>query len=136
MERAIVKSAIALRMPSEAATKADLPLAHDLLDTLVAHVHECVGLAANMVGARKRVIAFDNNGTPMAMLNPTIVDAQAPYQTEEGCLSLPGTRPCTRYRRIRVRYQDLQLHWHEDAFSGFVAQIIQHEVDHCNGIVI
>ena len=131
-----MKSAIALRMPSAPATEADLPLAQDLLDTLAAHAHECVGLAANMVGERKQVIAFDNNGTPTAMLNPQIIDTSGPYHTEEGCLSLPGTRPCTRYQRIKLRYQDLRMRWHEERFSGYVAQIIQHEIDHCNGIVI
>ena len=136
MERPIVKTALALRMPSEPADESDVALAHDLLDTLAAHAHECVGLAANMVGARKRVIAFDRSGTPMAMLNPSIVQKFGPYETEEGCLSLAGVRPCTRYRRVRVKYQDMNLCWHEESFSGYTAQIIQHEIDHCNGVVI
>lgn len=138
MERAIVTSQIFLRQPSEPATEADLPLAQDLLDTLAAHAHECVGLAANMVGARRCVIAFDagDGCGPIAMLNPEITEQSGPYSTEEGCLSLPGKRPTLRYRRIRVRYQDLSMAWREAAYTGWAAQIIQHEVDHCHGSII
>ena len=138
MERAIVTSQILLRQPCEPATEADLPLAQDLLDTLRVHAHECVGLAANMVGARRRLIAFDagDGAGPTAMLNPEIIEAQGPYQAEEGCLSLPGRRATTRYRRIRVRFQDLTMTWREATYTGWPAQIIQHEVDHCHGILI
>ena len=136
MERQIVKSKLALRMPSEEATADDLPLAQDLLDTLAAHAHECVSLAANMVGIRKRVIAFDNAGTPMAMLNPSILEKTGAYETDEGCLSLPGTRHTTRYQRILVRWQDLSLAWQERWFEGWTAQIIQHECDHLDGVII
>ena len=136
MERAIVTSRLALRMPSEPATAQDVPIAQDLLDTLAAHANECVGLAANMVGIRKRIIAVDDNGTPRAMLNPEIVEKNGPYETEEGCLSLPGRRATTRYQDIVVRWQDLAMTWHVQRFSGWTAQIIQHEIDHCDGILI
>ena len=136
MIRPIVTSRLALRTSSAPATEEDISVAQDLLDTLAAHAHECVGLAANMVGIRKRVIAFDDGGTPRAMLNPEIVEQSGPYGAEEGCLSLPGRRPTTRYQHIVVRWQDFDMAWHEERFSGWVAQIIQHEVDHCNGILI
>ncbi len=136
MERAIVTSRLALRMPSEPATEQDVALAQDLLDTLAAHANECVGLAANMVGVRRRVIAISDNGNNQAMLNPTILEKTAPYQTEEGCLSLPGRRSTTRYQHIVVRWQDMNMTWHQKRFSGWTAQIIQHEIDHCDGILI
>ncbi len=136
MKRAIVTSRLALRMPSELATEQDVAIAQDLLDTLAAHANECVGLAANMVGIRKRVIAIDDNGAHVAMLNPEIIEKSGAYQTEEGCLSLPGRRATTRYQQIVVRWQDLGMAWHEQRFTGWTAQIIQHEVDHCNGILI
>lgn len=136
MERTIVTSRLALRMPSEPATEQDLGVAQDLLDTLAAHANECVGLAANMVGVRKRIIAVDDNGTRRAMLNPEIVEKSGPYETEEGCLSLPGRRTTTRYQNIALRWQGTDMTWHEQRFSGWTAQIIQHEVDHCEGILI
>ena len=136
MERAIVTSRLALRMPSEPATEQDAPVAQDLLDTLAAHANECVGLAANMVGVRKRIIAVDDNGTRRAMLNPEIMEKSGPYETEEGCLSLPGRRGTTRYQSIMLRWQDADMAWREQRFSGWTAQIIQHEIDHCNGILI
>lgn len=136
MERAIVTSRLSLRMPSEPAMEQDVATAQDLLDTLAAHQNECVGLAANMVGIRKRIIAVNDNGTNCAMLNPTILEKSGPYQTEEGCLSLPGRRATTRYQHIVVRWQDLDMVWHQKRFSGWTAQIIQHEIDHCDGILI
>lgn len=141
MVRDIVHSAIALRMPSMEAGPDDYFLALDLLDTLEAHANECVGVAANMVGERKRVIAFmDGAGSgaerSRAMLNPELIEASGPYESEEGCLSLLGTRTCTRYEHITVRFQDERLAWHEESFSGYTARIIQHEIDHCNGVVI
>ena len=136
MIRPIVTSRLALRTSSTPATQEDVSVAQDLLDTLAAHAQECVGLAANMVGIRKRVIAFDDNGTSHAMLNPEIVEQSGAYETEEGCLSLPGRRLTTRYQQIAVRWQDLDMVWHEERFSGWTAQIIQHEIDHCNGILI
>ena len=126
-----------LRQPSEEATADDLGIARDLAETLEAHRAHCVGMAANMIGERRRIIAvLDARGKVLVMLNPRIVECEGPYDAEEGCLSLEGTRSARRFERIVVAYQDERLHPHEDAFSGFVAQAIQHEVDHCNGVVI
>lgn len=136
MVREIVRSQLMLRMPSAPATPDDLALGQDLTDTLAAHAYECVGLAANMVGVRKRVIAVDNGGRTLLMFNPELLETSGPYQTEEACLSLEGTRPATRYRRIKVTWLDAAWHAHTQVFSGFIAQIIQHEIDHCNGVVI
>ncbi|MDO4399697.1 MAG: peptide deformylase [Coriobacteriia bacterium] len=136
MIRPIMKSEVILAQPCAAATAADLDVAQDLLDTLAAHRDTCVGMAANMIGVRKQVIVFVDGNTPRAMLNPEIVSAQGPYQVKEGCLSLVGTREATRYKRIKVRYVGLDMKERTEGFSGWTAQIIQHEVDHCNGIVI
>ena len=130
MIKPIMKDQFFLSLPSEEATAADLPIAQDLLDTLQANREACVGMAANMIGQRKRIIAFADGTTLVAMLNPRILE------TEEGCLSLPGVRPATRYRTIKVGYQDLQLKQRVKSFSGWTAQIIQHEIDHCDGVVI
>lgn len=132
----IVTSPIMLRMPSVPATPEDIAIGRDLADTLAAHSHECVGLAANMIGKRKCVIAVTDGPRTLVMFNPRIIERHDEYQTEEACLSLEGTRPCTRYRSIRVTYLDDSWHEHTRSFSGFVAQIIQHECDHCEGIVI
>jgi len=126
---------------SEIATKDDLPVAQDLLDTLIAHKDSCVGMAANMIGVRKRIIAFlDESGrasTYMVMLNPEIIKKDGAYNTEEGCLSLLGApRPCKRYKSIKVKYQTMELQTRIKTYSGWTAQIIQHEVDHCDGILI
>ena len=122
---------------SERATAEDLPVAQDLLDTLISHKETCVGMAANMIGVRRRIIVFDNGGTAMLMLNPEIVKQSGPYQTEEGCLSLlGGPRPTRRYRKIKVQYQTMELQTRLKTFEGWTAQIIQHEIDHCNGILI
>ena len=136
MIRPIMRNQLFLAMPSEAATIEDAPVGQDLLDTLEAHAQECVGMAANMIGVRKRIIVFDDNGTAKLMFNPEIVHASSEYSTEEGCLSLVGQRPCQRYRKIRVSYQDESFKTCQKSFSGFTAQIIQHEIDHINGIVI
>lgn len=136
MIRPIMKDPIFLAQKSAAATEADLPTAQDLLDTLTAHRAGCVGMAANMIGAAKRIIVFDNEGTCMTMFNPEIVRCSEPYEAEEGCLSLTGTRRTKRYRRIKVRYQNAAFQTRLKTFTGWTAQIIQHEIDHCNGILI
>lgn len=137
MIRQLMKMRFFLQRPSDEATEADLDVAQDLSDTLAAHRATCVGMAANMIGQRKRIIAVvDDDGTILVMLNPRITQQSGPYQTEEGCLSLEGTRPATRYRTITVAWQDLRLASQTRVFSGNVAQAIQHEVDHCNGVLI
>ena len=136
MIRAIVKDPIFLGRKSRAAGAADLPIARDLLDTLEAHREGCVGMAANMIGEAVRIIAFDNEGAYMVMLNPEIVRAADRYDTEEGCLSLDGIRKTKRYRSIKVRYQNENLQIRVKTFTGWTAQIIQHEIDHCDGILI
>jgi len=136
MERPIMRDPIFLSQKSAPATDKDLPVVRDLLDTLIAHRDGCVGMAANMIGEAKRIIAFDNDGTYMVMLNPEIVKSGEPYSAEEGCLSLPGVRKAKRYRTIKVRYQNEAMQLRLKTFTGFSAQIIQHEIDHCNGILI
>ena len=136
MIRPIEKDPFFLGRKSRPATAEDLPIAKDLLDTLAAHRDGCVGMAANMIGQAVRIIAFDNEGKYMVMLNPEIIKFADPYDTEEGCLSLPGTRKTKRYRSIKVRYQNEQMQTHLKTFTGWTAQIIQHEIDHCNGILI
>ena len=131
-----MKDPIFLAQKSAPATKEDLQVAQDLLDTLTAHKDRCVGMAANMIGVAKRIIAFDNEGKYMVMFNPEIVKRSEPYEAEEGCLSLPGTRKTKRYRSIKVRYQNGQLQTRFKTFTGWTAQIIQHEIDHCNGVLI
>ena len=137
MVKELMHDPIFLARKSEPATKEDLPVAQDLLDTLTAHKEGCVGMAANMIGVTRRIIVFDNEGTYMTMLNPEILKAEGPYDTEEGCLSLlGGPRKTKRYQKIKVRYQNLQLQTRIKTFTGWTAQIIQHEIDHCNGILI
>jgi len=136
MVRNIMKDPIFLAQKSMPATKEDREIAQDLIDTLIAHRDGCVGMAANMIGVRKRIIVFDDNGTPFVMLNPEIIRASGPYEAEEGCLSLPGTRKAKRYREIKVRYQTADLQVRLKTYQGWTAQIIQHEIDHCNGILI
>ena len=122
---------------SEIATKEDLCVAQDLLDTLMAHKESCVGMAANMIGVRKRIIAFDNDGKYMVMFNPEILKASVPFDTEEGCLSLlGGPRKCKRYKSVKVQWQTEKFELRIKNFTGFAAQIIQHEIDHCNGVLI
>ena len=136
MIRPIEKDPFFLGRKSRPATAEDLPVVRDLLDTLAAHREGCVGMAANMIGQAVRIIAFDNEGSYMAMLNPEIIKCSDPYETEEGCLSLPGVRKTKRYRSIKVRYQNEQMQTRLKTFTGWTAQIIQHEIDHCNGILI
>lgn len=132
---------IFLARKSEVAIKEDLSVAQDLLDTLIANKDSCVGMAANMIGVRKRIIAFlDESGrasTYAVMLNPEIIKRDGAYNTEEGCLSLlGGPRPCKRYKSIKVKYQTLDMQTRIKTFTGWTAQIIQHEIDHCDGILI
>ena len=136
MIQPIVRDVMFLSCKSQMATAEDLPVARDLADTLRAHAHECVGMAANMIGVNKRIIAFDNIGTYMVMFNPVIVKKSAPYDAEEGCLSLTGTRKTKRYQTIKVQWQNEQFQTRIKTFTGWTAQIIQHEIDHCEGILI
>lgn len=136
MIKPIVKDAIFLSQKSENATEADIAVAIDLIDTLRAHANECVGMAANMIGVRKRIIVFSVDIMQVVMINPVIVKKSKPYQTEEGCLSLSGTRKTTRYQEIEVSYLDMNFKKHWNKYSGWTSQIIQHEIDHCNGILI
>ena len=137
MIKKLICDPILLSIKSEIATKKDLQVAQDLLDTLTAHKDGCVGMAANMIGVRKRVIAFDNDGTYMIMFNPEITKKSGPYDAEEGCLSLlGGPRKCKRYKTIKVQWQTADFQTRIKTFTGFPAQIIQHEVDHCDGILI
>lgn len=136
MIRSIVHDPLLLAQPSRPATADDLPVARDLMDTLSANLDRCVGMAANMIGFRKRIIAIARGPVVIAMLNPKILSKSGAYETEEGCLSLEGTRKTTRYRTIRVSWQDLELSEHTGTLDGFQAQIVQHEMDHCDGILI
>ena len=137
MVKEIVHDPILLGVKSEPATKEDLQVARDLLDTLQANKDTCVGMAANMIGVHKRIIVFDNEGTYMTMFNPEIVKLSGPYDTQESCLSLlGGPRPCKRYHTIKVQWQNEQFQTRIKTFTGWSAQIIQHELDHCNGILI
>lgn len=125
-----------LSKPSDDATADDLDVAQDLLDTLIAHKDGCVGMAANMIGIGKRIIAFENDGGYMVMLNPVIIKQSGAYDATEGCLSLDGTRKTKRWQTIKVQWQNEKLQTRIKTFSGFTAEIIQHEIDHCNGIII
>ncbi len=136
MVREIVKDPVLLMQKSSAATEEDLVVAQDLIDTLLANRDRCVGLAANMIGVLRRVIVVDDEGTPLAMLNPEFLQTKGQYETEEGCLSLTGVRKTKRYEYVKVRYQNMELQTRIRTFRGWTAQIIQHEVDHCNGILI
>ena len=134
--REIMKDEVFLAEASEKATAEDTEIARDLLETLEAHKAGCVGMAANMIGVRKRIIAFDNEGSYMVMFNPEIVKKSGAYEAEEGCLSLTGTRKTRRWQSIKVQYQNEKMQIRLKTFTGWTAQIIQHEIDHCNGIII
>jgi peptide deformylase len=134
--RPVVHDPIFLARRSQPAGPEDLEVLTDLLDTLKAHREDCVGMAANMIGKAKRIIAFVHEGGYMAMLNPEIIRREGPYTAEEGCLSLTGTRQAKRYRSIKVRYMNEAFQPRLKAFSGYTAQIVQHEIDHCDGILI
>lgn len=131
-----MKDIIFLGHKSVPATKDDLQTAEDLLDTLKVNADGCVGMAANMIGVKKSIIAFDNSGQYMVMFNPKIIKCSGAYEAEEGCLSLTGTRKTKRYKSIKVQYQNKDFQTRVKTFTDFTAQIIQHEIDHCNGIVI
>ena len=141
MVKDMIDDPIFLARKSEVATKEDFQAAQDLLDTLIAHKDSCVGMAANMIGVKKRIIAFlDESGrtpTYTVMLNPEIIKKDGAYSTEESCLSLlGGPRPCKRHKSIKVKYQTLEFHTRIKTYTGWTAQIIQHEIDHCGGILI
>ena len=136
MIQPIMKDVLFLTQKSEPAKRYDRQAAVDLLDTLKAHSEECVGMAANMIGIKKNIIAVNTGNGMLLMFNPRIVNKQDQYETEEGCLSLEGTRPCIRYREIEVEYQDMSFRKQKHKYTGWTAQIIQHEIDHCNGIII
>lgn len=136
MIREICKDEAFLAKKAEPATPADLPLAADLLETLQHHQDGCVGMAANMIGSNKRIIAFDHEGSYMVMFNPEILRKTGPYEAEEGCLSLEGVRPAKRWKTIKVKWQNEAFQQRIKVFTGWTAQIIQHEIDHCDGILI
>ena len=137
MVRELVHDPILLSRVSEPAGKEDWGIAQDLLETLIFHEKGCVGMAANMIGITKRIIAFNNEGKYEIMLNPEIVRSSGEYETKEGCLSLLGDpRPTKRFEKIKVQYQTMDMKVRLKTYTGFTAQIIQHEIDHCNGILI
>lgn len=136
MVREIIHDPVFLAYPSRPATKDDLPIAADLIDTLRANLDRCVGMAANMIGKRKRIIVMARGPMIVAMLNPEILSRFGEYEAEEGCLSLEGVRKTKRYRSIRLKWQDVQLQEHVGTLDGFQAQIVQHEIDHCDGKLI
>ena len=136
MIRPIMRDVFFLSQPSEEATRADKQVIADLVDTLNANLEGCVGMAANMIGVRKRIIVVRMGPISMPMVNPVIVSKSGPYEAEEGCLSLTRVRKCTRYRDIEVSYLDASFMPRRQKYSNWIAQIIQHEVDHCNGVII
>ncbi|HBG12817.1 MAG TPA: peptide deformylase [Clostridium sp.] len=136
MIRPVMKDVVFLNQKSEPATEADKQVVQDLLDTLKANEAGCVGMAANMIGVKKRIIAVSMGLANVAMINPVIIKKSGAYETEEGCLSLIGVRKTTRYKDIEVEFQDMNFNKQCQKFSGWIAQIIQHEIDHCDGIVI
>lgn len=136
MIKQIVKDTTFLSQKAQPATPADANVIVDLMDTLIANQEHCVGLAANMIGVNKRIIVIQMGPIIVPMINPIITEKEQPYQTSEACLSLEGVRPTTRYRQITVRFANQNFEAQEQTFTGFVAQIIQHEVDHCAGILI
>ena len=136
MIREICRDETFLAQKAAPATADDLATAQDLLDTLTAHKDGCVGMAANMIGVCKRIIAFDNDGTYMVMFNPVIVRQSGPYEAQEGCLSLTGVRKTKRFQTVKVQWQNEQFQPRLKTFTGWTAEIIQHEIDHCEGILI
>lgn len=136
MVKSIVTDVIFLGQKSEPAAPDDIPVADDLLDTLRANAEHCVGMAANMIGVRKCIIVFDAGGIYEEMFNPQIIKQSGAYETEEGCLSLLGKRKTKRYKSIKVKWQNREFQTRIKTFTGWTAQIIQHEIDHCNGIII
>ena len=136
MIREICRDETFLAQKAAPATADDLATAQDLLDTLTAHKDGCVGIAANMIGVCKRIIAFDNEGTYMVMFNPVIIRQSGPYEAQEGCLSLTGVRKTKRFQTIKVQWQNEKFQTRLKTFTGWTAEIIQHEIDHCEGILI
>ena len=136
MVKPIVKDILFLGQKSVPATQLDMNVVNDLRDTLAANRERCVGMAANMIGVNKQIIAVNMGFMNVAMFNPKIVKRSGKYETEEGCLSLTGVRKCTRYQEIEVEYQDMNFKKKREKYSGWTAQIIQHEIDHCDGILI
>ena len=136
MIRPVMHDPIFLAQKSAPATAEDLEVAQDLLDTLTAHKDGCVGMAANMIGVLKRIIIFEDGGKYTVLFNPEIIKSSEPYEAEEGCLSLSGVRKTKRFRSIKVQYQDSRFQTRFKTYTGWTAQIIQHEIDHCNGILI
>ena len=136
MVREIMYDVLFLNQPSQPATMQDAAVGQDLLDTLAANADACVGMAANMIGVKKRIIVFDAGDGPVLMYNPVITKKSGKYRTEEGCLSLSGVRSTTRWKRIKVEYQDEMFRMRCKTFADWAAQIIQHEVDHCDGVLI
>ena len=136
MVKPIMRDVLFLGQKSIPATEEDLQVGRDLQDTLAANREACVGMAANMIGVNKRIIAFDNDGAYRVMLNPVIIRQSEPYEAEEGCLSLNGTRKTKRFRSIKVQWQNEMLQTRLKTFTGWTAEIIQHEIDHCEGILI
>ena len=136
MVQEIMRDEAFLSQKAEPASLEDLPVVQDLLDTITAHKAGCVGMAANMIGVNKRIIIFDNKGKYMVMFNPEIIKKSGPYEAEEGCLSLTGTRKAKRWKSIKVQYQNEQFQIRFKTFTGWTAQIIQHEIDHCEGELI
>ena len=136
MIKPIVKDIFFLGQKSEPTTKSDLPIATDLRDTLKANADRCVGMAANMIGVRKNIIIVNIGFADLIMINPVLLSKDTPYETEEGCLSLEGVRKTTRFKNIEVEYLDEDWNPHRQQFSGWIAQIVQHEMDHLEGIII
>ena len=136
MVREIMRDEAFLSQKAEPSTLKDLPVAQDLLDTLTAHKDGCVGMAANMIGVCKRIIVFDNEGKYTVMFNPEIIKKSGSYEAEEGCLSLTGIRKAKRWQSIKAQYQNEQFQIRFKTFTGWTAQIIQHEIDHCEGVLI
>lgn len=136
MIRPIMRDVLFLNQKCEQATEADKQVVQDLLDTLKANEEACVGMAANMIGVKKRIIAVNMGFANIPMINPVIVKKSGPYETEEGCLSLLGVRKTNRYKDIEVEFMDAGFKKQRQKYSGWIAQIIQHEIDHCDGIVI
>lgn len=136
MIKPIMKDELFLQIPSQPATIEDLQVAEDLKDTFTAHKDTCVGMAANMIGISKNIIIFDQDGQVVLLFNPKIIRQKEPYATEENCLSLSGSRKTKRYKSIKVQYENEKFQTKFKTFTGWTAQIIQHEIDHCNGILI
>ena len=136
MIREICRDETFLAQKAAPATADDLATAQDLLDTLTAHKDGCVGMAANMIGVCKRIIAFDNEGTYMVMFNPVIIRQSGPYEAQEGCLSLSGVRKTKRFQTVKVQWQNEKFQTRTKTFTGWTAEILQHEIDHCEGIII